>query len=295
PAQDLIWQDPVPAGRRDYDVAALKARIAEARLSIADMVATAWDSARTFRASDMRGGANGARIRLAPQKDWKGNEPERLARVLGVLEGIAADSGASLADVIVLAGNVGIEQAARAGGFDIDVPFVPGRGDATQEMTDVESFEVLEPLHDGFRNWLKKDYAVSAEELLLDRAQLMGLTAPEMTVLVGGLRVLGANHGGIRHGVFTERAGVLGNDFFVNLTNMSNTWTPAGDGLYQIRDRSSGALKWTATRVDLVFGSNSVLRSYAEVYAQDDNRGKFVRDFVAAWTKVMNADRFDLG
>jgi catalase-peroxidase len=212
-----------------------------------------------------------------------------------VLEGIAADSGASLADVIVLAGNVGIEQAARAGGFDIDVPFVPGRGDATQEMTDVESFEVLEPLHDGFRNWLKKDYAVSAEELLLDRAQLMGLTAPEMTVLVGGLRVLGANHGGIRHGVFTERAGVLGNDFFVNLTDMSNTWTPAGDGLYQIRDRSSGALKWTATRVDLVFGSNSVLRSYAEVYAQDDNRGKFVRDFVAAWTKVMNADRFDLG
>ncbi len=295
PAQDLIWQDPVPAGRRDYDVAAVKQRIAEARLSIADMVATAWDSARTFRASDMRGGANGARIRLAPQKDWKGNEPERLARVLGVLEGIAADSGASLADVIVLAGNVGIEQAARAGGFDIDVPFVPGRGDATQEMTDVESFEVLEPLHDGFRNWLKKDYAVSAEELLLDRAQLMGLTAPEMTVLVGGLRVLGANHGGIRHGVFTERAGVLGNDFFVNLTDMSNTWTPAGDGLYQIRDRSSGALKWTATRVDLVFGSNSVLRSYAEVYAQDDNRGKFVRDFVAAWTKVMNADRFDLG
>ena len=295
PAQDLIWQDPVPAGRRDYDVAAVKQRIAEARLSIADMVATAWDSARTFRASDMRGGANGARIRLAPQKDWKGNEPERLARVLGVLEGIAADSGASLADVIVLAGNVGIEQAARAGGFDIDVPFVPGRGDATQEMTDVESFEVLEPLHDGFRNWLKKDYAVSAEELLLDRAQLMGLTAPEMTVLVGGLRVLGANHGGIRHGVFTERAGVLGNDFFVNLSDMSNTWTPAGDGLYQIRDRSSGALKWTATRVDLVFGSNSVLRSYAEVYAQDDNRGKFVRDFVAAWTKVMNADRFDLG
>ncbi len=295
PAQDLIWQDPVPAGRRDYDVAAVKQRIAEARLSIADMVATAWDSARTFRASDMRGGANGARIRLAPQKDWKGNEPERLARVLGVLEGIAADSGASLADVIVLAGNVGIEQAARAGGFDVEVPFVPGRGDATQEMTDVESFEVLEPLHDGFRNWLKKDYAVSAEELLLDRAQLMGLTAPEMTVLVGGLRVLGANHGGIRHGVFTERAGVLGNDFFVNLTDMSNTWTPAGDGLYQIRDRSSGALKWTATRVDLVFGSNSVLRSYAEVYAQDDNRGKFVRDFVAAWTKVMNADRFDLG
>ncbi|MDE1956297.1 MAG: catalase/peroxidase HPI [Betaproteobacteria bacterium] len=294
PAQDLIWQDPVPAGRRDYDVAALKARIAEARLSIADMVATAWDSARTFRASDMRGGANGARIRLAPQKDWKGNEPERLARVLGVLEGIASQSEASVADLIVLAGNLGIEQAAQAGGFDITVPFAPGRGDATQEMTDVESFAVLEPVHDGFRNWLKKDYAVSAEELLLDRAQLMGLSAPEMTVLIGGLRVLGANHGGIRHGVFTERVGVLSNDFFVNLTDMSNTWTPGPGGLYQIRDRRSGALKWTATRVDLVFGSNSVLRAYAEVYAQDDNREKFVRDFVSAWTKVMNADRFDL-
>ncbi|MBU6439185.1 MAG: catalase/peroxidase HPI [Betaproteobacteria bacterium] len=294
PAQDLTWQDPVPAGRRDYDVAALKARIAEARLSIADMVATAWDSARTFRASDMRGGANGARIRLAPQKDWKGNEPERLARVLGVLEGIASQSEASVADLIVLAGNLGIEQAAQAGGFDITVPFAPGRGDATQEMTDVESFAVLEPVHDGFRNWLKKDYAVSAEELLLDRAQLMGLSAPEMTVLIGGLRVLGANHGGIRHGVFTERVGVLSNDFFVNLTDMSNTWTPGPGGLYQIRDRRSGALKWTATRVDLVFGSNSVLRAYAEVYAQDDNREKFVRDFVSAWTKVMNADRFDL-
>ena len=294
PAQDLIWQDPVPAGRRDYDVAAAKARIADARLSIADMVATAWDSARTFRASDMRGGANGARIRLAPQKDWKGNEPERLARVLGVLEGIAAQSGASVADLIVLAGNLGIEQAAQAGGFDITVPFTPGRGDATQEMTDVESFAVLEPIHDGFRNWLKKDYAVSPEELLLDRAQLMGLSAPEMTVLIGGLRVLGANHGGIRHGVLTERVGVLSNDFFVNLTDMSNTWTPSGAGLYQIRDRRSGALKWTATRVDLVFGSNSVLRAYAEVYAQDDNHAKFVRDFVDAWTQVMNADRFDL-
>ncbi len=294
PAQDLIWQDPVPAGRRDYDLAAAKARIAEARLSIADMVATAWDSARTFRASDMRGGANGARIRLAPQKDWKGNEPERLARVLGVLEGIAAQTGASVADLIVLAGNLGIEQAAQAGGFDITVPFTPGRGDATQEMTDVESFAVLEPVHDGFRNWLKKDYAVQPEELLLDRAQLMGLSAPEMTVLVGGLRVLGANHGGIRHGVFTERVGVLSNDFFVHLTDMSNTWVPTADGLYQLRERGSGALKWTATRVDLVFGSNSVLRAYAELYAQDDNREKFVRDFVDAWTKVMNADRFDL-
>ncbi len=294
PAQDLIWQDPVPAGRRDYDLAAAKARIAEARLSIADMVATAWDSARTFRASDMRGGANGARIRLAPQKDWKGNEPERLARVLGVLEGIAAQTGASVADLIVLAGNLGIEQAAQAGGFDITVPFTPGRGDATQEMTDVESFAVLEPVHDGFRNWLKKDDAVQPEELLLDRAQLMGLSAPEMTVLVGGLRVLGANHGGIRHGVFTERVGVLSNDFFVHLTDMSNTWVPTADGLYQLRERGSGALKWTATRVDLVFGSNSVLRAYAELYAQDDNREKFVRDFVDAWTKVMNADRFDL-
>ena len=294
PAQDLIWQDPVPAGRRDFDVAAAKARIAEARLSIADMVATAWDSARTFRGSDMRGGANGARIRLAPQKDWKGNEPERLARVLGALEGIAAQTGASVADLIVLAGNLGIEQAARAGGFDITVPFAPGRGDATQEMTDVESFAVLEPVHDGFRNWLKQDYAVKPEELLLDRAQLMGLSAPEMTVLVGGLRVLGANHGGSRHGVFTERVGVLSNDFFVHLTDMSNTWVPTADGLYQLRERGSGALKWTATRVDLVFGSNSVLRGYAELYAQDDNRGKFVRDFVDAWTKVMNADRFDL-
>ncbi|WP_341744504.1 catalase/peroxidase HPI [Azonexus hydrophilus] len=294
PAEDLIWQDPVPAGNSDYDVAAVKAKIAASGLSVGDLVATAWDSARTFRGSDKRGGANGARIRLAPQKDWEGNEPARLAKVLAVLEGIAAQTGASVADVIVLAGNVGVEQAAKAAGVDVIVPFAPGRGDATPEMTDVESFAVLEPLADGFRNWLKKDYAVSAEEMLLDRAQLLGLTANEMTVLVGGMRMLGTNHGGSRHGVFTDRVGVLSNDFFVNLTDMAYTWKPTGRNSYAIVDRQSGATKWTATRVDLVFGSNSILRAYAEVYAQDDNKEKFVRDFVAAWTKVMNADRFDL-
>lgn len=294
PQEDLIWQDPVPAGRKDYDVAAVKAKIAASGLSIADMVATAWDSVRTFRGSDKRGGANGARIRLAPQKDWEGNEPARLSRVLGVLEKIAAEAGISVADAIVLAGNVGIEQAAAAADVEVRVPFAPGRGDATQEMTDVESFEVLEPLADGFRNWLRKDYVVTPEELLLDRAQLMRLTASEMTVLVGGLRVLGVNHGGSQHGVFTERPGMLTNDFFVNLTDMAYTWKPAGRNLYEIRERKTGALKWTATRVDLVFGSNSVLRAYAEVYAQNDNKKKFVQDFVAAWTKVMNADRFDL-
>jgi len=294
PQEDLIWQDPVPAGNTSYDVAAVKANIAASGLSISEMVATAWDSARTYRGSDMRGGANGARIRLAPQKDWEGNEPARLAKVLGVLRSIADGSGASLADVIVLAGNVAIEQAASAAGVAVDVPFAPGRGDASQDMTDVESFEPLEPIHDGYRNWLKKDYAVSAEELLLDRTQLMGLTAHEMTVLVGGLRVLGTNHGGSAHGVLTHRVGVLSNDFFVNLTDMANTWKPAGRNLYEIRDRKSGAVKWAATRVDLVFGSNSVLRAYAEVYAQDDGQAKFVKDFVAAWTKVMNAGRFDL-
>lgn len=294
PAEDLIWQDPVPAGATGYDVDALKARIAATGLSIADMVATAWDSARTFRGSDMRGGANGARIRLAPQKDWEGNEPDRLARVLSVLEPIAADTGASLADVIVLAGNVGIEQAAKAAGMDITVPFAPGRGDAVAEMTDAESFDVLEPVADGFRNFLKKDYVVSPEELLLDRAQLLGLTAPEMTCLIGGMRVLGTNHGGTAHGVFTDRVGALTNDFFINLTDMGNKWEPTGKNGYAIVDRKSGATKWTATRVDLVFGSNSILRAYAEVYAQDDNHEKFVNDFVAVWTKVMNADRFDL-
>lgn len=294
PEEELIWQDPVPAGSTSYDVEAVKAKIAASGLSISDMVATAWDSARTFRGSDKRGGANGARIRLAPQKDWVGNEPERLARVLGVLEGIAADTGASVADVIVLAGNVGIEQAAKAAGFDIAVPFAPGRGDAAEDMTDAESFEVLEPLHDGYRNWVKKDYVVTPEEMMLDRTQLMGLTAPEMTVLVGGMRVLGTNHGGTRHGVFTDRECALTNDFFVNLTDMGNTWKTVGDNLYEVRDRKTEEVKWTATRVDLVFGSNSILRSYAEVYAQDDNQEKFVNDFVSAWTKVMNADRFDL-
>jgi catalase-peroxidase len=263
-------------------------------LTISEMVSTAWDSARTFRGSDFRGGANGARIRLAPQKDWEGNEPARLAKVLRVLERIAAESGASVADVIVLAGNAGVEQAANAAGFKVAVPFAPGRGDATQEMTDAASFEPLEPLGDGYRNWLKKDYAVSAEELMLDRTQLMGLTAPEMTVLIGGMRVLGTNHGGTRHGVFTDREGALTNDFFVNLTDMNYLWKPAGNGLYEIGERKTGKVKWTATRVDLVFGSNSILRAYAEVYAQDDNKKKFVDDFVAAWTKVMNADRFDL-
>ncbi|MDX5360808.1 MAG: catalase-peroxidase, partial [Alphaproteobacteria bacterium] len=253
-----------------------------------------WDSARTFRGSDLRGGANGARIRLAPQKDWEGNEPARLARVLGVLEPIAAEAGASVADVIVLAGNVGVEQAAKAAGVDVAVPFAPGRGDATDEMTDAESFDVLEPIHDGYRNWLKKDYAVTPEELMLDRTQLMGLTAPEMTALVGGMRVLGANHGGTKHGVFTDREGALTTDFFVNLTDMANRWVPKGGNLYEIVDRKTGKTKWTATRIDLVFGSNSILRAYAEVYAQDDSKEKFVHDFVAAWTKVMNADRFDL-
>ena len=294
PSEDLIWQDPVPAGRKDYDVAAVKAKIAASGLSISEMVSTAWDSARTFRGSDKRGGANGARIRLAPQKDWEGNEPARLAKALAVYEKIAADTGASVADVIVLAGNVGVEQAASAAGVEVAVPFAPGRGDATQEMTDVESFDVLEPLADGFRNWLKKDYVVSAEELLLDRAQLMRLTASEMTALVGGMRMLGTNYGGSQHGIFTEQVGALSNDFFVNLTDMAYTWKPTGRNSYAIVDRKTGATKWTATRVDLVFGSNSVLRAYAEVYAQDDNKEKFVQDFVAAWTKVMNADRFDL-
>jgi len=294
PQEDLSWQDPIPAGNSNYDVAAVKAKIAASGLSISDMVTTAWNSARTFRGSDMRGGANGARIRLAPQKDWEGNEPARLAKVLGVLEGIASETGASVADVIVLAGNVGIEQAAQAAGVKADVPFAPGRGDATQEMTDVESFSYLEPVHDGFRNWQMKDYVVSPEEMLLDRAQLLGLTAPEMTVLIGGMRVLGTNHGGTAHGVFTDRVGALTNDFFVNLTDMANTWKPVGKNLYEIRDRKTDQVKWTATRADLVFGSNSILRAYAEVYAQDDSKEKFVTDFVKVWTKVMNADRFDL-
>ncbi|MEN9764146.1 MAG: catalase [Pseudomonadota bacterium] len=294
PKEDLIWQDPIPAGNNKFDVAAVKTKIAASGLSIAEMVATAWDSARTFRGSDFRGGANGARIRLAPQKDWEGNEPARLAKVLGRLEAIAHETGASVADVIVLAGNVGLEQAAKAGGYNISVPFHPGRGDASQAQTDVASMAVLEPLADGYRNFVKKSYAVMPEEMLLDRTQLMGLTAQEMTVLVGGMRVLGANYGGTAHGVFTDRVGVLSNDFFVTLTDMSYDWKPTGKNSYDIVVRKTGKAKFTATRVDLVFGSNSVLRSYAEVYAQDDNQQKFVEDFVAAWVKVMNADRYDL-
>ena len=294
PEEDLIWQDPIPAGRTDYDVGKVKANIEASGLSISEMVSTAWDSARTFRGSDMRGGANGARIRLAPQKDWEGNEPKRLAKVLPVLEKIAADSGASVADVIVLAGNVGVELAAKAAGFKISVPFSPGRGDATAAQTDIDSFEPLEPIADGYRNWIKKEYAVTPEELLLDRTQLMGLTAHEMTVLIGGMRVIGTNHGGSKHGVFTDREGALTNDFFANLTNMAYSWKPVGKNLYEVRDRKTDKVKWTATRVDLVFGSNSILRAYAEVYAQDDNQEKFINDFVAAWSKVMNADRFDL-
>lgn len=294
PAEDLIWQDPIPAGPTNYDLATVKSSIANSELSASEMICTAWDSARTFRGSDLRGGANGARIRLAPQKDWAGNEPGRLTKVLSVLEPIAAQTGASIADVIVIAGNYGVEQAAKAAGFDVQVPFDAGRGDATDEMTDADSFAALEPLADGFRNWQKHNYTVSPEEMLLDRAQLMGLTAPEMAVLIGGMRVLDTNHGGLKHGVFTSRVGELTPDFFVNLTDMTNSWHPVDGGIYEIRDRRTGAVKWTATRTDLVFGSNSILRSYAEVYAQDDNAGKFVKDFVAAWTKVMNADRFDL-
>ena len=294
PKEDLIWQDPVPAGNKSYDVAAVKAKIEASGLSISEMVSTAWDSARTFRGSDLRGGANGARIRLAPQKDWAGNEPARLQKVLAVLEPIAAATGASVADVIVLAGNVGIEKAAKAAGFSVAVPFSPGRGDATAEMTDAASFDYLEPYADGFRNWMKDDYVVKPEELLLDRAQLLGLTGPEMTALLGGLRVMGTNHGGTKHGVFTDNVGALTNDFFVNLTDMGFKWVPRGKNSYDIVDRKSGAVTFTATRADLVFGSNSILRAYAEVYAQDDAKEKFVKDFVAAWTKVMNADRFDL-
>ncbi len=299
PAEDLIWQDPIPAvdySLDDTEIADLKQQLLNSGLSTSELVATAWDSARTFRGSDYRGGANGARIRLAPQKDWEGNEPERLQKVLKVLESIQAGfhKPISLADLIVLGGTAAVEQAAHAAGVDIKVPFAPGRGDATDDMTDAESFEPLEPVHDAYRNYVKKDYAVAPEELMLDRTQLMGLTAPEMTVLVGGMRVLGTNFGGTKHGVFTDREGVLSNDFFVTLTDMSYTWEPAGKNLYHIKERATGVTKYSATRVDLVFGSNSILRSYAEVYAQDDAQEKFVLDFVKAWTKVMNADRFDL-
>ncbi|MFA7358644.1 MAG: catalase/peroxidase HPI [Bacteroidales bacterium] len=296
PAEDLIWQDPVPAV--DYtlsesEIKDLKAKLLNSGLSPIELINTAWDSARTFRGSDFMGGANGARIRLEPQRSWEGNEPQRLEKVLATLEKIQAGlpKKVSIADLIVLGGSAAVEKAARDAGVDICVPFSPGRGDATAEMTDPESFAVLEPIHDGYRNWLKKDYVVKPEELLLDRTQLMGLTAPEMTVLIGGMRVLGTNYGGSKHGVFTDKPGVLSNDFFVNITDMHYTWKPVAENLYHIVDRKSGALKWTATRVDLVFGSNSILRSYAEFYAQDDNKEKFVKDFVKAWVKVMNADR----
>lgn len=299
PKEDLIWQDPVPTVNytlSDAEIEDLKGKLLKSGLTRTELITTAWDSARTFRGSDFRGGANGARIRLAPQKDWEGNEPERLNKVLNRLTEIQAGLAkkVSIADLIVLGGSAAIEQAAKDAGVDVKVPFAPGRGDATAEMTDEESFEPLEPTHDGYRNWLKKDYAVEAEELMLDRTQLMGLTAPEMTVLTGGLRALGANHGGTKHGVFTENEGVLTNDFFVNLTDMAYKWIPVSDNLYNVVDRKTEEVKWTATRVDLVFGSNSVLRSYAELYAQDDNKEKFVNDFVKAWVKVMNADRFDL-
>lgn len=299
PSEDLIWQDPIPAV--DYtlseaEIQVLKAKLLESGLTSAELINTAWDSARTYRGSDYRGGANGARIRLAPQKDWAGNEPERLAKVLAKIEEIQAslDKKVSIADLIVLGGTAAVEKAAQDAGFDIDAPFTPGRGDALQEQTDEYSFQELEPKHDGFRNWIKSDYVVQPEEMLLDRAQLLGLTAPEMTVLIGGMRVLGTNHGNTKHGVFTDREGVLTNDFFIYLTDMNNTWKPTGKNSYEIRDRETGAVKWTATRVDLVFGSNSILRSYAEVYGQYDNKEKFARDFIAAWTKVMNADRFDI-
>jgi len=308
PKEELIWQDPVPAvdhkliGARD--IATLKGKILASGLSIAQLVATAWASAATFRGSDKRGGANGARIRLAPQKNWEVNEPAKLAKVLSKLGKIqkafnAAQSGSkkvSLADLIVLGGCAAVEQAARKAGHKVEVPFTPGRTDATQKQTDVESFAVLEPVADGFRNYLKTEFSVSAEELLLDKAQLLTLRAPEMAVLVGGLRVLGANHGQSQHGVFTKRPETLTNDFFVNLLDMGTEWNAVSDaeGVFEGRDRATGKPKWTGTRVDLVFGSNSQLRAIAEVYAQDNAQKKFVRDFVAAWNKVMNADRFDL-
>ncbi|SFD24004.1 catalase/peroxidase HPI [Algibacter pectinivorans] len=294
PQEELIWQDPIPKGNYKYDVEAVKAKIAATDLSISELVTAAWDSARTFRGSDLRGGANGARIRLEPQKNWEGNEPAKLQKVLAVLEPIAAEFGISVADTIVLAGNVGVERAIRNAGMSMTVPFAPGRGDATQEMTDVDSFESMEPLVDGYRNYQQKQYTVSPEEIMLDRTQLLGLTAAEMTVLVGGMRVMGANYGGTKHGVFTEQVGALTNDFFVNLTDMIYEWKPLDNGIYEIKNRNTGAVKYTATRLDLVFGSNAILRAYAEVYAQDDNKERFVKDFVAAWTKVMNADRFDI-
>jgi catalase-peroxidase len=299
PSEDLIWQDPIPTvdyTLSDAEITDLKVKLLNCGLSETDLINTAWDSARTYRGSDHRGGANGARIRLAPQNNWQGNEPARLAKVLSALETLQASltKPVSMADLIVLGGTAAVEQAAKKAGVDVTVPFAPGRGDSTDDMTDAESFEPLEPIHDGFRNWLKKDYAVSAEELLLERSQLMGLTAPEMSVLLAGMRVLGTNYGNSEHGVFTDNVGVLSNDFFVNLTDMNNRWEPASKGEYNIIDRASGKTKYTATRVDLVFGSNSILRALAEFYAQDDNKTRFVHDFINAWVKVMNADRFDI-
>ena len=299
PAEDLIWQDPIPTvdyTLSDAEIEDLKTKLLNSGLTRTELINTAWDSARTFRGSDFRGGANGARIRLEPMKNWEGNEPARLEKVLNKLTEIQStlDKKVSIADLIVLGGSAAVEQAAKDAGFDVKVPFAAGRGDATQEQTDVESFEELEQFHDAYRNWQKKDYVVTPEELMLDKTQLLGLTAPEMTVLIGGMRVLGTNYGGTQHGVFTDKVGVLTNDFFVNLTDMNFKWEPVAENLYNIVDRKSGATKFTATRVDLVFGSNSILRSYAEVYAQDDNKEKFVNDFIKVWTKVMNADRFDL-
>ena len=291
PKEELIWQDPVPAAKKKYSAEKVKKLIGASKISTGDLIATAWDSARTFRRTDNRGGANGGRIRLAPQKDWKGNEPARLGKVLKVLEGIAKKTGASVADTIILAGNVGLEKAIKKAGSKVKVPFTAGRGDAAQDQTDQDSFKVLEPIHDAFRNWAKQEYSVMPEELMLDRASLMNLTAKEMTCLIGGMRVLGTNHGGTKHGVFTDKVGALTNDFFVHLTDMKYKWEPTGKNSYNIIDRKNNKTKFTATRVDLVFGSNSVLRSYAEVYAQDDNKEKFVKDFVAVWTKIMNADR----
>ena len=292
PEEDLIWQDPVPSGNIDYDENDVRAKISSSGLSISDRVVTAWDSAKTFRTSDLRGGANGARISLSPQKDWDANEPDRLSKTLSVLKIIASDTGASLADTIVIAGNLAIEEAAKAAGYSITVPLVKGRGDASQDMTDVNSFSNLEPVADAFRNWSSGKSKSSPEELMVDQAQLLGLTAPEMTVLVGGMRVLGANHINNNEGVFTDNQGVLSNDFFSNLTDMNNTWNMVGDNKYELKDRQSGVLKWTASSVDLVFGSNSILRSYAELYAQDDNKEKFVNDFSNVWAKVMNSDIF---
>jgi catalase-peroxidase len=299
PQEELIWQDNVPTvdyTLNDNEIASLKEQLLNSGLTKAELINTAWDSARTFRASDYRGGANGSRICLAPQKYWEGNEPARLEKVLNKLTEIQASLAkkVSLADLIVLAGSAAVEKAAHEGGIKITVPFTAGRGDATQAMTDAASFEVLEPTHDAYRNWLKKDYDVKPEELMLDKTQLMGLTAHEMTALIGGMRVLGTNFGGTKHGVFTDKEGVLSNDFFVNLTDMNYSWKPLSENLYNIVDRKTGNAKWTATRVDLVFGSNSILRAYAEMYAQDDNKEKFVKDFVNAWVKVMNADRYDL-